>query len=53
VPLALDVNRIAVRGASAADVAVTRKTLLKMIENLAEDEISTLPPPRQRPGRAL
>jgi DNA-binding MarR family transcriptional regulator len=38
VPLALEVNRIAVSGASSADVAATRKTLLRMIENLAEDE---------------
>lgn len=38
VPLALDANGIAIRGASAADVSTTRRTLLKMIENLAEDE---------------
>jgi DNA-binding MarR family transcriptional regulator len=44
VPLALDVNRIAIRGASAADVAATRELLLKMIENLAEDEISATRP---------
>jgi len=50
VPLALDVNRIAVRGAPAADMAATRKLLLKMIENLAEDEISPSRPPRL-PGR--
>jgi MarR family transcriptional regulator, organic hydroperoxide resistance regulator len=54
VPLALDVNRIASRGAPAADVATLRKTLLKMIENLAEDEISALrPPTRQRRARLL
>ena len=35
VPLALDVNRIAIRGATAAEIATTRKILLKMIENLA------------------
>src|SRR6267154_5802708 len=34
VPLAEDVNDVAVRGIGAADVAVTRKTLLVMIENL-------------------
>jgi DNA-binding MarR family transcriptional regulator len=38
VPLALEVNRIAVRHATAGEIAATRKTLLKMIENLAEDE---------------
>jgi DNA-binding MarR family transcriptional regulator len=38
VPLALEVNRIAVRRTSAGEIAATRKTLLKMIENLAEDE---------------
>jgi DNA-binding MarR family transcriptional regulator len=38
VPLALEVNRIAVRRATSGEIAATRKTLLKMIENLAEDE---------------
>lgn len=38
VPLAEEVNEIAVRGASAADVAAARRTLLVMIENLARDE---------------
>jgi len=31
------VNRIAVGGVGAADLAVTRKTLLTIIENLARD----------------
>ena len=54
VPLALDVNRIAIHGASAAEVATTRKVLLKMIENLAEDEISALrAPARQKRVRTL
>jgi DNA-binding PadR family transcriptional regulator len=39
VPLAEQVNDVAVRGASAADVAATRRTLLVMIENLARDEM--------------
>src|SRR3984957_10628732 len=39
VPLAVDVNDVAVRGASAADVAATRRTLLVMVENLARDEM--------------
>jgi DNA-binding MarR family transcriptional regulator len=38
VPLAEKVNHVAVRGASAADVAATRRTLLVMVENLARDE---------------
>jgi MarR family transcriptional regulator, organic hydroperoxide resistance regulator len=38
VPLAEEVNRIAVRGVGAADIAKTRQTLLAMIENLALDE---------------
>ena len=38
VPLAEEVNRVAVAGVAAADVAVTRRTLLAMIENLAGDE---------------
>src|SRR5689334_16380465 len=38
VPLAEEVNEIAVRGASGADVAAVRRTLLVMIENLAQDE---------------
>lgn len=38
VPLAEEVNRIAVRGAAAADIAATRKALLTIIENLARDE---------------
>jgi DNA-binding MarR family transcriptional regulator len=41
VPLALEVNRIAVRGAKAGEIAATRKTLLKMIQNLSEDEKTT------------
>ena len=39
VPLAEEVNEIAVRGAPPADIAATRRTLLIMIENLARDEI--------------
>lgn len=38
VPLAEEVNRVAVAGIAAADVATTRRTLLAMIENLAGDE---------------
>ena len=38
VPLAEDVNAIAMRGVKAADIAVTRAVLLALIENLARDE---------------
>jgi DNA-binding MarR family transcriptional regulator len=38
VPLAEDVNAIAMRGVRAADIAVTRAVLLALIENLARDE---------------
>ena len=38
VPLAEDVNRIAVRGLKGSDVTRTRHVLLAMIENLAGDE---------------
>jgi DNA-binding PadR family transcriptional regulator len=38
VPIAEEVNQIAVRGADPADVATTRRTLLLMIENIARDE---------------
>jgi DNA-binding MarR family transcriptional regulator len=38
VPLAEEVNRIAVERVAAADVATTRRTLLAMIENLAGEE---------------
>ena len=39
VPLAEQVNEIAVQGVPAADVAATRRTLLAVLENLARDEI--------------
>jgi DNA-binding MarR family transcriptional regulator len=38
VPLAEEVNRVAVRGVAASDVAATRRTLLTILENLARDE---------------
>ena len=38
VPLAEDVNRIAVRGLRKTDIATTRAVLLAIIENLARDE---------------
>lgn len=38
VPLAEEVNRIAVHKVKAADIVITRQTLLTILENLAEDE---------------
>jgi DNA-binding MarR family transcriptional regulator len=38
VPLAEDVNRIAIRGVRADDVMVTRAVLLAIIENMARDD---------------
>jgi DNA-binding MarR family transcriptional regulator len=41
VPLAEEVNRIAVRGVPTRDVAATRRTLLAVLERLARDEAQT------------
>jgi len=38
VPLAVDVNHVAVHGVSQAELLSTRKVLLKVIENLAQEE---------------
>jgi DNA-binding MarR family transcriptional regulator len=38
VPLAEEVNRVAVRGVRATDTTATRRTLLSVLENLARDE---------------
>jgi len=38
VPLAAEINAIAVRGVAQGDVAATRRTLLAILENLAADE---------------
>jgi DNA-binding MarR family transcriptional regulator len=38
VPLAEEVNRVAIRGVAAADVAIMRKALFAIIENLARDQ---------------
>ncbi len=50
VPLAVDTNRISTRGLDAADLATTRRVLLAMIANLADDEASR-PTPAPRTGR--
>jgi len=57
VPHALDINRIAVKGAGAAEIAATRKLLLRMIENLAANERKEIaeagsrPPARHRKAK--
>ena len=38
VPLAVDVNHVAMHGVSASDLNTTRKVLLKVLENLAMEE---------------
>ena len=50
VPLAEEVNEIAVRGISAADVAATRRALLAMIENLARDDVESAKHKRRVPS---
>ena len=52
IPLAEDLNAVAVRGIPAEDLVVFRRTALEMMKNLEQDEIArnrTLPPLR-RPG---
>jgi DNA-binding MarR family transcriptional regulator len=50
VPLAEDVNRVAVDGLDPADVVRTRKLLLAVIENLARDEAGAANPARRVPS---
>src|SRR6202163_2937333 len=54
VPLAEEVNRIAVRDVPARDVAATRRTMLAVLERLARDEAKTAadPPPKVGTSRA-
>ena len=40
VPLAEEVNAVAIKGLDAADIATTRRTLLVMLDNLARDGAS-------------
>jgi DNA-binding MarR family transcriptional regulator len=42
VPLAEAVNRAAVRGVTSADIAATRRTLMRVLVNLARDELRSL-----------
>jgi DNA-binding MarR family transcriptional regulator len=50
VPLAEDVNRVAVGGLDAQEVAHTRRILLAVIENLARDEAQSRDPSRRVPS---
>jgi len=49
-PLAEEVNRVAIQGVTASDIAATRKTLLAIIENLAQEELSSAHRKRQLPS---
>jgi len=50
VPLAEDVNRIAVASVPAEHIAATRRTLLAIIENLARDDAASSDPERRIPS---
>lgn len=50
VPLAEEVNDVAVRGAKPADIATGRKMLLSIIENLARDETDSASMHRRIPS---
>jgi DNA-binding MarR family transcriptional regulator len=50
VPLAEAVNGIGIRGVKAADVTITRRTLLAVLDNLAADEALSASPQRRIPA---
>ena len=50
VPLAEDVNHVAVGDIPTEHIAITRKTLLTILENLARDEIAANDPQRRIPS---
>lgn len=50
VPLAEDVNNVAVGDVPADHIAITRQTLLAILENLARDEIAANDPERRIPS---
>ena len=50
VPLAEEVNEVALREIATADIAATRRTLLAFIENLAADEMGSLSARRRIPS---
>jgi DNA-binding MarR family transcriptional regulator len=56
VPLALDVNKVAIKGVGNGDVAIARRMLLTIIANLAADEAHALDAstkPKRRSARQL
>ena len=50
VPLATEVNAVAIRGVARADVAATRRTLLAILDNLASDETREVGGPGRIPS---
>ena len=52
VPLAEEVNRVAVKGVKESDIALARRVLLAMIENLARDDANDQPRVKS-PGRSM
>ena len=53
VPLAEETNQLSVTGLDPAELAITRRVLLTMIENLANDELQQLPLTRRNTVNAL
>ena len=53
VPLAEETNQLSVTGLDPAELAITRRVLLTMIENLANDELQQLPVTRRNTVNAL
>jgi DNA-binding MarR family transcriptional regulator len=50
VPLATEINAIAIRGVAEGDVAATRRTLLAILDNLAFEEARAVGRRRQIPS---
>jgi DNA-binding MarR family transcriptional regulator len=50
VPLAEEVNNVAIRGVKPSDIATTRRALLAIIENLARDELESTSERRRVPS---
>ncbi|HKT99412.1 MAG TPA: MarR family transcriptional regulator [Paraburkholderia sp.] len=50
VPLAEEVNEISVKGVKASEIAIARKVLLAIIENMARDETESNDPARRIPS---
>lgn len=50
VPLAEEVNEISVKGVKATEIAIARKVLLAIIENMARDETESNNPARRIPS---